>query len=249
MGPREIGPVSAITLMVQNLGGPVVLVVIQAVQTSRTLYLGGTTGPVKDMTIAQLDALGHGYTYSLLWVAGIAHPGRRRRVLDRLLRARHRPRAAHQGSRGGRGTVTDEARPTRQEISDAVGELGWRLILGAIQTHVQVPSLVSAAAVASVAAAAAEADGDGHLDIDLRSTRVVLRLMDSTVGATTGRDLRLARQITEALVGQGFPTTPGIDADIVVAGVGDRDRRTRHPGDQAVLEGRHRLRRRTRPAR
>jgi hypothetical protein len=58
--------------MVYNLGGPVVLVVVQAVQTSRTLYLGGTTGPVKDMTPAQLDALGYGYTYSLLWVAGIA---------------------------------------------------------------------------------------------------------------------------------------------------------------------------------
>jgi hypothetical protein len=71
-GPKEIGPVSAITLMVQNLGGPMVLVVIQAVLTSRTLYLGGTTGPVKDMTPAQLDALDAGYTYSLLWVAGIA---------------------------------------------------------------------------------------------------------------------------------------------------------------------------------
>lgn len=72
VGPREIGPVSAITLMVYNLGGPLMLVVIQAVQTSRTLYLGGTTGPVKYMTPAQLDALGHGYTYSLLWVAGVA---------------------------------------------------------------------------------------------------------------------------------------------------------------------------------
>jgi EmrB/QacA subfamily drug resistance transporter len=72
VGPEEIGPVSAITLMVQNLGGPVVLVVIQAVQTSRTLYLGGTTGTVKNMNLRQLDALGHGYTYSLLWVAGIA---------------------------------------------------------------------------------------------------------------------------------------------------------------------------------
>lgn len=72
VGPREIGPVSAITLMVYNLGGPVVLVIIQAVQTSRTLYLGGTTGPVKNMTPAQLDALGYGYTYSLLWVAAIA---------------------------------------------------------------------------------------------------------------------------------------------------------------------------------
>lgn len=72
VGPGEIGPVSSITLMVQNLGGPVVLVVVQAVQTSRTLYLGGTTGPVKDMTPAQLDALAAGYTYSLLWVAGVA---------------------------------------------------------------------------------------------------------------------------------------------------------------------------------
>jgi len=72
VGPREIGPVSAVTLMVQNLGGPVVLVVIQAVQVSRTLYLGGTTGPVADMTPAQLDALDAGYTYSLLWIAAVA---------------------------------------------------------------------------------------------------------------------------------------------------------------------------------
>jgi cyanate permease len=64
VGPREIGPVSAITLMVQNLGGPLVLVVIQAVQTSRTLYLAKTTD--------QAYALDHGYTYSLLWIATIA---------------------------------------------------------------------------------------------------------------------------------------------------------------------------------
>ena len=51
---------------------PLVLVVIQAVQTSRTLYLGGTTGPVRYMTPAQLNALDHGYTYSLLWVAALA---------------------------------------------------------------------------------------------------------------------------------------------------------------------------------
>ncbi len=58
--------------MAQNLGGPMVLVVITAVQISRTLYLGGTTGPVSDMTPAQLDALDAGYTYSLLWVAAVA---------------------------------------------------------------------------------------------------------------------------------------------------------------------------------
>jgi len=72
VGFDQIGPVSAIALMAQSLGGPLVLAVIQAVITSRTLYLGGTTGPVKFMNDAQLGALDHGYTYGLLWVAGAA---------------------------------------------------------------------------------------------------------------------------------------------------------------------------------
>ena len=72
VGFDRIGPVSAIALMAQNLGGPVVLAVIQAVITSRTLYMGGTTGPVKNMNAAQLHALDQGYTYGLLWVAGVA---------------------------------------------------------------------------------------------------------------------------------------------------------------------------------
>jgi EmrB/QacA subfamily drug resistance transporter len=72
VGFDEIGPVSAIALMLQSLGGPVVLAIIQAVITSRTLYLGGTTGPVKNMNAAQLHALDQGYTYGLLWVAAVA---------------------------------------------------------------------------------------------------------------------------------------------------------------------------------
>jgi EmrB/QacA subfamily drug resistance transporter len=72
VGFDQIGPVSAIALMMQNLGGPVVLAVIQAVITSRTLYLGGTTGPVKYMDSTQLHALDQGYTYGLLWVAAVA---------------------------------------------------------------------------------------------------------------------------------------------------------------------------------
>ena len=72
VGFDRIGPLSAVALMLQNLGGPVVLAVIQAVITSRTLYLGGTTGPVKNMNAAQLHALDQGYTYGLLWVAGVA---------------------------------------------------------------------------------------------------------------------------------------------------------------------------------
>jgi 4a-hydroxytetrahydrobiopterin dehydratase len=38
--------------------------------------------------------------------------------------------------------VDDDAKPTRQEISDAVDPLGWRLVLGAICAEVSTPSLV-----------------------------------------------------------------------------------------------------------
>jgi hypothetical protein len=67
----RIGPTAAIALMLQILGGPVVLVGIQAVITSRTLQLGGTKGPVKFMNAAQLHALDHGYTCGLLWLGGV----------------------------------------------------------------------------------------------------------------------------------------------------------------------------------
>jgi hypothetical protein len=71
VGFDRIGPTSAIALMLQTLGGPLVLVIIQAAITSRTLSLGGTLGPVKFMNAAQLHALDRGYTYGLLWLAGV----------------------------------------------------------------------------------------------------------------------------------------------------------------------------------
>jgi hypothetical protein len=71
VGVDRIGPTSAIAVMLQSLGGPLVLVVIQVVITLRTLHLGGTTGPVKAMNAAQMQALDHGYTYGLLWLGGV----------------------------------------------------------------------------------------------------------------------------------------------------------------------------------
>jgi hypothetical protein len=71
VGFDRIGPASAISVMLQTLGGPLVLVIIQVAVTSRTLSLGGTIGPVKFMNAAQLNALDHGYTYGLLWLAGV----------------------------------------------------------------------------------------------------------------------------------------------------------------------------------
>lgn len=71
VGCDRIGPTSAIAVMLQTLGGPLVLVVIQAAITARTLSLGGTLGPVTSMNAAQLHALDRGYTYGLLWLAGV----------------------------------------------------------------------------------------------------------------------------------------------------------------------------------
>jgi hypothetical protein len=71
VGFDRIGPASSIAVMLQSLGGPLVLVAIQVVITSRTLHLGGTNGPVKAMDAAQLHALDHAYTYGLLWLAGV----------------------------------------------------------------------------------------------------------------------------------------------------------------------------------
>jgi len=55
--------------------------------------------------------------------------------------------------------VDDDARPTRQQISDAVDPSGWCLILGAIYAEVVVPKLAAAAEAASVAVASVGADG------------------------------------------------------------------------------------------
>lgn len=71
VGVDRIGPTSAIAVMLQNLAGPIVLVLIQVVITSRALQLGGTTGPVDAMNDAQLLAMDQAYAHGLLWLAGV----------------------------------------------------------------------------------------------------------------------------------------------------------------------------------
>jgi 4a-hydroxytetrahydrobiopterin dehydratase len=105
--------------------------------------------------------------------------------------------------------MDDDARPTRQQISDAVDPAGWRLILGAIYAEVLAPSLVEAAEAASLSVSAVGADGQGHLTVDIRADRTVLRLQSADVGAVTGRDVRLAHEVLGALAARGWRPTPG----------------------------------------
>ena len=100
--------------------------------------------------------------------------------------------------------MDDDARPTRQQISDAIDPAGWRLVLGAIYAEVLASSLAEAAEVASVAVSAAGADGQGHLTVDVRADRAVLRMQSAAVGGVTGRDVRLAHAVSETLVARDW---------------------------------------------
>nr|WP_296075169.1 VOC family protein [uncultured Actinoplanes sp.] len=81
------------------------------------------------------------------------------------------------------------------QASDAVGEIGWRVVLGNLCTTVPVGSLADGAAV--VTRAVAVAGGDAPLGVDLRAGRVVLTLRGPAA-------VDVARRISAEL-----PTRPG----------------------------------------
>ena len=99
----------------------------------------------------------------------------------------------------------NNALPTRQRISDAVGALGWRLVRDALHAEVRVPSLSEAAAVAVTAA---EPGGvQGRLGVDVRADRAVLRLRSPR--GVTEDDILLAHAISAALAATGRETAVG----------------------------------------
>jgi 4a-hydroxytetrahydrobiopterin dehydratase len=104
----------------------------------------------------------------------------------------------------------EETRLSRQEASDAVGDLGWRFTLGALRTAVAVRSLEQASEAASTAVAAAGPFADDHLWVDLRNDRMVLTVQTLATAWLTRADLDLARKITAALAGQGLTTAPDV---------------------------------------
>lgn len=94
----------------------------------------------------------------------------------------------------------------RQEISDAVVDVGWRSILGTLMTTVPVGSIGQAAEVAARCTAVAGDDADRHLWLDLRADHVLLNL--ATDGRATARDIELARALSGSLREIGLRTVP-----------------------------------------
>ncbi len=72
VGVNEIGPMTAMVQVGQNLGGAIGLVVVGAIVTSKTLSEGGTDGPVADMTPPQLFALSQGYSVAFVCASILA---------------------------------------------------------------------------------------------------------------------------------------------------------------------------------
>jgi pterin-4a-carbinolamine dehydratase len=89
---------------------------------------------------------------------------------------------------------------TRQEVSDAATDLGWRLLLGTIRTSVLVGSLAQAADLAARAIATCGDAADQHLRIDVRPDRVVLTLQSAAHAAVTTVDIELANRISAELL-------------------------------------------------
>ncbi|HEY0716473.1 MAG TPA: VOC family protein [Streptosporangiaceae bacterium] len=102
-----------------------------------------------------------------------------------------------------------DSRMTRQQISDQVGDDGWRYAVGVIRTSVLVGSMTQAADVARVVVGAAGDDG-GSLSVDLRPDRVVLTLQSRQHGGTGPREIAAAHRISAAARGLGLVTDPEI---------------------------------------
>jgi 4a-hydroxytetrahydrobiopterin dehydratase len=104
-------------------------------------------------------------------------------------------------------TQPNQPRLTRREISDAVTGLGWRFILGTLQTFVLVPSLAEAAGVVASVTVATGAGADQSLRADVRADRVALTLQSAMTGWVTRREIDLAGQISALLTGLGLKTS------------------------------------------
>lgn len=106
---------------------------------------------------------------------------------------------------------------TRTEASQAVDGLGWRYILGALQTSIAVASLEQAVEALAAAVRRCGSAGAAHLLPTPRSDRLDLALQTPELTTVTSRDVQLAGTVTEAVRELGLETRPSGPARSVQA--------------------------------
>lgn len=98
---------------------------------------------------------------------------------------------------------------TRLDASEAVTDLGWRYILGALCAQVPALSMTHAVEVSARAIHACAGEADDHLVVDLRPDRVHLALRTRSMVGVTQRDVDLAHRISSGVRDLGLRTEPG----------------------------------------
>lgn len=95
---------------------------------------------------------------------------------------------------------------TTQEILDA--ELAdWRLLLGTLHARFETGDFAAGLALVNRIGEAAE-EANHHPDLDLRWGHLDVRLVSHDSGGVTGRDLRMARRISELAAEAGATPRP-----------------------------------------
>lgn len=100
-------------------------------------------------------------------------------------------------------------RLSRLEISDAVGDLGWRYILGVVRASVPVASLTQGCEVAARVAVVAGDDADGSLWMDVRRDQVIITLQSLAAARVTPLEIELAHRISSTVDGLGLRLDAG----------------------------------------
>ncbi|MEV7182198.1 VOC family protein [Kitasatospora sp. NPDC093679] len=127
-----------------------------------------------------------------------------------------------------------EQGPGAQEVSDAVGGGGWRLLLGTLRTLVPVGSAARAVEVLAAAAAVCGDEADRRLHADVRPGALLLALVPPAGAGVGAAEVELARRISAVLHGAGAAGEPR-SVQLLEIGVDALDAAAVRPFWKAVL--------------
>ncbi len=105
---------------------------------------------------------------------------------------------------------------TAAQFHESDGVDDWRVLFGGAHAHFRTGSFATGVALVDAIGELADAMNH-HPDVDLRYGGVTVRLLSHDVGGLSDRDVRLARQISEAARELDIPTDPSAVQVVQVA--------------------------------
>ncbi|MEJ5914396.1 VOC family protein [Pseudokineococcus sp. 1T1Z-3] len=121
------------------------------------------------------------------------------------------------------------------EDVEAAGLADWRLLGSGLHARFAADGMTAGAAFVGAVVAAAE-EADHHPEVTLRMTSVDLSLVSHDVRRVTGRDLRLARTVSDLAAEHGLTAQPQLLAEVEL-GLDTADLPAQGPVWAALLTG------------